>query len=62
MTERMFIKADEIGKILGISKSKAYQIIRELNAELKGQGYMVLGGKVNRSYFMKKFMIPNEEV
>lgn len=60
MEECMFIKADEIRRLLGISGSKAYQIIRELNAELKSQGYMVLNGKVNRSYFMKKFMIPSE--
>lgn len=60
MEECMFIKVDEIRRLLGISRSKAYQIIRELNAELKSQGYMVLNGKVNRSYFMKKFMIPSE--
>lgn len=56
----MFIKADEIRQLLGISSSKAYQIIRVLNAELKSQGYMVLNGKVDRNYFMKKFMIPEE--
>ncbi len=60
MEECMFIKADEIRRLLGISSSKAYQIIRELNAELKSQGYMVLNGKVSRNYFMKKFMIPGE--
>ena len=60
MEECMFIKADEIRRLLGISISKAYQIIRVLNAELKSQGYMVLNGKVNRNYFMKKFMIPEE--
>ena len=31
-----------------------------MNAELKSQGYMVLNGKVNRNYFIKKFMIPEE--
>lgn len=45
MEECMFIKADEIRRLLGISRSKAYQIIRELNAELKSQGYMVLNEK-----------------
>lgn len=60
MEECMYIKADEIRQLLGISRSKAYQIIRVLNAELKSQGYMVLNGKVNRNYFMKKFMIPEE--
>ncbi len=60
MKECMFIKADEIRQLLGISRSKAYQIIRVLNEELKSQGYMFLNGKVNRNYFIKKFMIPEE--
>ena len=48
MEECMFIKADEIRQLLGISRSKAYQIIRELNAELKSQGYMVVNGVVRQ--------------
>ena len=30
-----FISADEIKEIVGISKSKAYSLIQELNSELK---------------------------
>ena len=30
-----FITAEEVQKILGISRSKSYQIIRDLNKELK---------------------------
>ena len=40
--ECMFIKVAGIRRLFGIFGSKIYQIIRELNAELKSQGYMVL--------------------
>ena len=30
-----FITASEVAKIMGISRSKAYQIVREMNRELK---------------------------
>ena len=34
-----FITAAEVAEIMGISRSKAYQIVREMNRELKAQGY-----------------------
>ena len=39
---------------LGVSKNKAYLVIRELNEELIAQGFMCVRGKVNRKYFEKK--------
>ena len=33
--ENLFIVATEIGKLLGVCRSKAYKIIQELNDELK---------------------------
>lgn len=45
MEECMFIMAVKSDDYLRYFRSKAYQIIRELNAELKSQGYMVLNGK-----------------
>ena len=35
-----FITASEVAEIMGISRSKAYQIVREMNRELKSQGYL----------------------
>ena len=35
-----FITASEVAEIMGISRSKAYQIVREMNRELKAQGYL----------------------
>lgn len=40
-----FITAAEVEKALGVSRSKAYQIIRTLNKELKAMGYITIAGK-----------------
>lgn len=46
-----FISDDEIKEIVGISKSKAYSLIQELNSELKEKGYLTVTGRVSRKYF-----------
>ena len=42
-----FITASEVAEIMGISRSKAYQIVREMNRELKSQGFQIPGGERN---------------
>ena len=50
-----FITAEEVQKILGISRSKSYQIIRDLNKELKSMGYHTISGKCPIQFFKHKF-------
>lgn len=50
-----FITAAEVAEIMGISKSKSYQIVREMNKELKKQGYLTIAGKCPIQYFKQKF-------
>ena len=50
-----FITADELANKLSISKPFAYKLIRDMNAELKAQGYMTLAGKVSRKFVEEKF-------
>ena len=50
-----FITAAEAQDVLGISRSKAYQIIQSLNRELKAAGYMTIAGKCPIPYFLRKF-------
>lgn len=52
--QEMFIHAEEVMKLLGISRSKAYGIVRQLNGELKERGLITLNGRVSRKYFMEK--------
>ena len=36
-----FITAAEVAEIMGVSRTKAYQIVRDMNNELKEQGYLM---------------------
>lgn len=53
-TEDAFICADEVGKLLGIGKSKAYQMVRQCNDELAKMGYIVIRGRCPRRYLEQK--------
>ena len=54
MKEKTFMTVDEVAKELSVSKSYAYKVIRELNAEMKKLGYLTVNGRVNTNYFYKK--------
>ena len=52
---KMYLTAEEIAEILGVSKGFAYRLIRDLNAELKAKGFIVVAGKLPTTYFKEKF-------
>ncbi|AVI27187.1 MULTISPECIES: ICEBs1 excisionase [Bacillus] len=56
-----FLTSSDIEKLLKVKKGKAYEIIRQLNAQLKNQGYEVVKGRVNRRYFEKCFIFSSDE-
>lgn len=51
---KQFVTAQEVAEIMGVSVGKAYGIIRELNGQLKNQGFITVPGKVNRKFFEEK--------
>lgn len=51
---RQMLTAKDIAEICGISESKAYQTIRNLNDELKQLGYLTFRGRVSEAYFYEK--------
>ena len=53
--QAQFVTAQEVAEIMGVSRSKAYQIVREMNRELKSMGYITVSGKCPVQYFKKKF-------
>lgn len=53
MTKQV-LTAKDISEICGISESKSYCIIRQLNEELKAKGFLTFSGKVSRAYFNKR--------
>lgn len=50
-----FLFVGDVMEILGISKSKAYEIIRKMNKELEAEGYETIAGRVPRRRFCEKF-------
>ena len=50
-----FITAGEVAEVMGVSRTKAYQIVREMNKELKAMGYITIAGKCPIQYFQQKF-------
>ncbi len=62
MEKKKFITPEEVAEELGISKSHAYKILRELNKELKAMGFITISGKVSRVYFEEKFYGLREKV
>ncbi|WP_294025590.1 DNA-binding protein [uncultured Megasphaera sp.] len=55
---KVMLTADDVAELLDVKRSRAYSIIRQLNAELKSQGKLVLRGRVNRQYFLNKLSPP----
>ncbi len=55
MENKKFVTPGEVAAELGVSKSHAYKLVRELNNELKAKGFLTVSGKVSRSFFEERF-------
>jgi hypothetical protein len=54
ITNKIYLTADDISDVLGVSKAFAYKMIKKLNTELTAQGYLTIAGKVSAKYFSEK--------
>ena len=54
MKETIFMTAQEVADLLGVSKGLAYRIIKDMNKQLQNEGYITISGKINRKYFNEK--------
>lgn len=61
MKKTYMMKAEDVMEVLGVSRSKAYDIIGDLNQMLKNEGYWVERGKIPRPYFEQKLYGFTEE-
>ena len=55
LSKELFVRAEEVAGVLGISKPYAYKLVREMNEELKQKGFITIPGRVSRRYFEEKF-------
>ena len=51
---RYIMSVEDIAKELNCSKSHAYKIVKELNRELAGQGYITMAGRIPRAFLGKE--------
>ena len=54
MQEKIYMTVQDVADMLGISKSKAYEIVCQMNQELQEKGYLTVAGRVNSKYFHKR--------
>lgn len=54
MENKRYLTASDVAAFMGVSMAMAYKIIRQLNEELAAMGYLIVSGRVSRSYFEKK--------
>lgn len=50
----IFMRVDEVAKVLDVSESYAYKIMKQLNKELVEKNKIVVSGRVNRKYFYER--------
>ena len=60
MAECLYFTAMEVADLLGISRAKAYKVVKVLNEELKAAGYITIAGRIPKKYFCEKYygMVP----
>lgn len=49
------LTAKELSSVLKVSESHAYKLIREMNEELKNDGYLIVRGKIPAAYVEQRF-------
>ena len=60
---RIFVTQEDVTELLGCGKSKAYDIVREVNDLAKKRGnHPFPSGKANKYIFSDAFNIPIEDV
>ena len=53
--QNRLISAAEVAEALGVSRTYAYEVIKGLNNELRKAGYLTISGKVEGSYFLRRY-------
>lgn len=55
MSNKMFMRVEEVAEEIGVSVPYAYKLIRQLNKELKATGCVTIAGRIDRKFFHEKF-------
>ena len=60
--ENSFMRVEEVARELGVSRSFAYRVIRQMNQELQSRGFLTIAGRVHRDYFRERFYMAKGEM
>lgn len=55
MSDKIFLRVEEVAEEMGVSVPYAYKLIRRLNKELKEKGCITIAGRIDRKFFHEKF-------
>ncbi len=55
MSNKIFMRVEEVAEEMGVSVPYAYKLIRRLNKELKEKGCITIAGRIDRKFFHEKF-------
>ncbi|WP_372714383.1 transcriptional regulator [Ilyobacter sp.] len=58
---KQMLTVEDVMEVCQVKQAKAYQLIKQINNEMKKEGYIVIRGRVNSKYLMKKLGITSEE-
>lgn len=54
MTDKNFMRVEDVARELDVSKSFAYKVVQKLNKELEAKEFITISGRVNRQYFLER--------
>ncbi|MBO4911482.1 MAG: ICEBs1 excisionase [Butyrivibrio sp.] len=55
MNEKLYYTAAEIAQMIGVGRTTAYGIVKQMNEELKSRGFLAVRGKVPKEFFDAKY-------
>lgn len=55
--DKVFLTYRDIMEILQCGKSKAYNVIKEVNERLESEGMMTIGGRISTNAFKKYYCL-----
>jgi len=58
---KQMLTVEDVMEICQVKESKAYKLMKQVNSEMEKEGYIVIRGRVNSKYLMKKLGIAQEE-
>ena len=53
--DKYYIRADELSSVLGISRTRAYEHVAQMNIELESKGYRTVPGMIPITYAREKY-------